>query len=167
MSRDQIYSSTNQMFLRRRHLAALALFLLLPVLWAGCGDDGGDSTEALTKAQFISQAQAFCQEQAKKTEKEVEDFSTEKNLRYRKSPPPEVFEEAAEEIFVPSIERQLDGLQALGTPAGEEQALEKIYAAAEKGLEEGEANPAALISGQALGKVRSLASQYGLDQCFQ
>lgn len=169
MKRKQIYFRTNQMLFRKRHFAMLALFLLLPVLWAGCGDDdnGGESTTALTKTQFLAQANAFCAKQAKQTEQEVEDFSTENNLRYRKDPPAEVYEEAAEEVFVPSIERQIDGLRELGVPAGEEQAVEKIYAAAEEGLQQGESNPALLISGQALENVRGLAGDYGLDKCFQ
>lgn len=168
MSPKQLYSRTTQMFFGKRQVAVVVVLLLLPALWAGCGDsdDGGDSTQAPTKSQFLSQAQSFCGKQAKQTEQEVEDFSTEHNLRYRKDAPTAVYEEAAEEVFAPSIERQIEGLKALGTPAGEEQALKKIYAAAEDGLQKGEADPALLISGQALTEVRSLAKDYGLDQCF-
>jgi hypothetical protein len=143
----------------------LTLFVLL-LAALGLPGCGGSDEEPPTKAEFIASSEALCKKQNERLEQEVEKYSDERNLRYRK-PPPKVFEEEAEEILVPAIERKLDGLRQLGAPAGEEQRLERILGAAEAGLRKGESKPFFLISGKAMADSKQLAEDYGLGACFQ
>jgi len=153
------------MFFGRKQLAGIGLLLLMGLVFlAGCGG-GGDSSSPLTAAEFKAQAKKICANENKKLEAEVEEYAGKRNLKYREANP-KVFEEEAEEIFIPAVERKLDQLQALEGPATDEQEIAKIVAAGEKALEEGKADATVLISGQALTEVRKLATEYGLKECF-
>lgn len=151
------------MTIDRRHLAPLVLLLVVLGL-VGCG--GGEDQEPLTKAEFVAKSEAFCKGENKRLEREVEQYSDERNLRYRKAPPPEVFEEEAEEILIPAIKRKLNGLRQLGSPAGEEQQVKRILATAESDLQQGESKLFFLISGRAMADSKQLADDYGLKACF-
>ncbi len=154
------------MFFGRRQLAGVFLAILaLAVAIAGCGG-GGDSSGPLTQAEYAAQANQICAKEAKKLEGEVEAYADKRNLRYRTAPPVKVFEEEAEEIFVPSLERKIAQLQELEPPAKDEEQIAKMLSEAEKGLQEGKVKPAVLISGQALGEARKLATENGLKECF-
>lgn len=152
------------MFFGRKQLAGIGLLLLLGlVALSGCG--GGESSAPLTATQFKAEANKICARETKKLEEEVEEYAGKRNLKYRE-PTPKVFEEEAEEIFIPAVERKLDQLKGLEGPAKDEQEVAKIVAAGEKALEEGKADATVLVSGQALGEVRKLATNYGLKECF-
>lgn len=152
------------MFFGRRQLAGIGLLLLVGLAaLSGCG--GGESSTPLTAAQFKAEANKICARETKKLEGEVEEYAGKRNLKYRQATK-KVYEEEAEEIFLPSVERKLDQLQELEGPAKDEQEMAKIVAAGEKALEEGKGNPFVLISGQALAEVRKLSASYGLKECF-
>lgn len=131
---------------------------------SGCGG-GGESSGPLTAAQFKAEANKICSHETKRLTTEVEEYAGKRNLKYRQANP-KVFEEEAEEIFIPSVERKLDQLQELEGPAKDEQEVAKIVAAGEKALQEGRPDLAVLISGQALAEVRKLSASYGLKECF-
>jgi len=153
------------MFFGRKQLAGIGVVLLLGlVALSGCGG-GSESSSPLTAAQFKAEANKICTHQNEKLEAEVEEYAGKRNLKYRE-PTKKVYEEEAEEIFIPSVERKIDQLKELEGPARDEQEVAKIVASAEKALEEGKSEPFVLISGQALTEVRKLATEYGLKECF-
>lgn len=152
------------MFFGRRQLAGIGLLLVMGLAaLSGCG--GGESSAPLTAAQFKAEANKICARETKNLEGEVEEYAGKRNLKYRQ-PSKKVYEEEAEEIFIPSVERKLDQLQELEGPTKDEQEVAKIVAAGEKALEEGKAEPFVLITGQALAEVRKLSASYGLKECF-
>ena len=154
------------MFFGRRQLAGIGLLLILGLVFlAGCGGGGDEGSGSLTAAQFKAQEKKICTEETKRFEEEIQDYAGKRNLKYR-DPKPVVFEEEAEELFIPSMERRLDQLKELEGPAKDEQEVAKIVAAGEKALQEGKSELTLLISGQALTEVRELATEYGLQECF-
>lgn len=152
------------MFFGRKHLAGACLLLLGLVALSGCGG-GGESSAPLTTAQFKAEANKICSHETKRLEAEIEEYAGKRNLKYRE-PTPKVFEEEAEEIFIPSVERKIDQLNELEGPAKDEQEVAKIVTAGEKALQEGKSETSVLISGQALTEVRKLSTEYGLKECF-
>ena len=73
-----------------------------------------------------------------------------------------------EEAILSPVRNEIDELAALGAPSGEEEQVEAIVDALEKALEEAEADPAALSSGNAknpFAAAGKLAEQYGFDDC--
>jgi hypothetical protein len=142
----------------------LAILALAILAFAGCGG-GGETTAPLTSAEFKAQANKICTGETKKVEAEVEEYASKRNLQYRETNH-KIFEEEAEEIIIPSLERKLSRLQELEGPPKDERELAKIVTAAEKALQEGRTEPLVLVSGQGLTEVRKLAAEYGLKECF-
>ncbi|MGN6216527.1 MAG: hypothetical protein ACTHN7_06160 [Solirubrobacterales bacterium] len=163
-SRFRVIVSHYSMFFGRRQLAGLGLVVLL---LAGCGGGGGGSetTETLTKAQFVAQANKICAQETEKAAKEIEAYAEKRNLRYRDAPK-SVYEEEAEEVFVPAMEHRIAKLQTLGAPAADKQTVAKIFTAAEAGMKKGEAAPFTFLTGKALAQARKLSTEYGLKECF-
>lgn len=148
------------MFFEEKYLAGLLFALVACLALAGCG--GGDETTALTKAEYVAKANAICVNEKKALEGEIEQYSEDRNLKYRE-PSAKVIEDVAEEVLLPSLERRIRKLKALAAPQGDEGEVAAIIAAAEKGLQ---AEPQLLISGKSFDKAEKLATQYGLHECF-
>ncbi len=157
--------------MNKRFLVLLAGILAGSLLVVGCGSGGdngesSESTASLSKAQFLKQGNAICEEGSKSINAEFEEFSKENNLSETKEPPKPVHEEAVEEILIPAISSQIEEVKALGTPEGDEGELEKLLTAEEEVLEEAEENPTSLFETSAKQKeANKLASEYGLTAC--
>jgi hypothetical protein len=153
-------------------LMALFAALAALALVAGCGS-GSDSssTEAtassLTKADFLKQGNAICAKGNKEIEQGFEEFGKEHKFSKTNEPTQAELEEAAEEVLIPNIRQELDAIRALGAPSGEEAEVEKVLAAAEKGLKQGEEDPGAMIKeGEGPFKeANQLAREFGLVKC--
>ena len=149
-------------------LAFLAGLLAVALVAAGCGSSSSDTTASLTKAEFLKQGNAICAAGNKEINAEFEKFFKEKEFSKKKQPTQAQLEEAAEEIAVPSIRKQIDGIRALGAPSGEEEQVNEIIDAAEEALEEAEEDPAALVNeenGNLFAKANKLTNAYGLTAC--
>jgi hypothetical protein len=143
--------------------------LAIAMIAAGCGggDDSTSTTAALTKAQFLKQGNQICAEGNKEIDAGFEEFAEESNLKKNQEPTQAQKEEIAETILLPSVTRQVEGVGDLGAPSGEEEQVEEIIDAAEEAIEEGEEDPAALVSeGEgSFAKANKLAGEYGLTAC--
>ena len=155
----------------KRIIGLLTAVMAVALIVAGCGsgDDSTDeSTASLTKAEFLKQGNAICAAGNKEINTEFEKFFKENEFSKKKQPTQAQLEEAAEEIAIPSIRKQIDGVRALGAPSGEEEQVNEIVDTAEEALEEGEEDPAALVSeenGNLFAKANKLANAYGLTAC--
>ncbi|HEU4739361.1 MAG TPA: hypothetical protein VFS54_09820 [Solirubrobacterales bacterium] len=139
-------------------VAALAAALLA---FAGCG--GGDETTVLTKAEFTKQANAGCKEHDKEREQLFREVS-------KTIDPSEVTRKDQEglisEVLLPPYEKDIENLESLGAPEGDEQQVEAIIAAMEKSIDNVEAKPlVALRSTSQFAEANELAKKYGLDDC--
>lgn len=154
-------------FLSIRWFAALPLALLLA---SGCGGGGSDevsvTTGSLSKAQFISRADAICSAAFSNFTREYIAFG-------KKHPPPpskaeqlEWLAEITETMLVPNYEPRFEEIGALGAPSGDEEKVSEFLTAFNRRLDEIKAEPTELTSSPYPFKEASkLAQAYGLTGC--
>jgi ABC-type lipoprotein release transport system permease subunit len=140
----------------------LAAAIAVAGIVAGCGggDDSSDTTTtSLTKAAWITKADAICQqgnqeiEQAAKqqfgnqkpTTAEVRDFGTGTAL--------------------PNTQTQVDKIRALGAPSGDEDQVNKILDTVQADIDKAKA--AGDVEDTTFADGNALAKQYGLKVCGQ
>jgi len=153
--------------LNKALLAALAVLVALAVVVAGCGSDDEtttDETVTLTKAEFIKQGDAICQKGNDESEKEAEEFAEENDFDLEKASD-EQLEEAVSEVLVANLRGQLDELEALGAPEGDEEQVEEIIDSLEGATEEIEDDPSVVFDGEVLKEPGELAQDYGFKVC--
>ena len=77
------------------------------------------------------------------------------------------YEEIVDEVMVPSIEKEIEELRALGIPTGGEERVGAMIDALEEGKETAERNPEAVNanSDAIFGIASRLAGEYGLEVC--
>jgi hypothetical protein len=152
--------------MRLRPAALFAAALAGVVALAGCG--GSDSTtsttsETLTKSEFVAKGNAICA-------KGNEEIRAEGKKLFSSGQVPS---QAAQEKFVtatviPSIQQQVDGVDALPAPAGDEQKVQAIVDAARSALDKVKQDPS-LITDQTqsdpFAQADKLTNSYGLTQC--
>lgn len=140
--------------------------VVLAALVAGCGggDETTDETVTLTKAEFIKQGDAICQKGNDQSEKEAEEFAEENDFELEKASD-EQLEEAVSEVLVANLRGQLDELEALGAPEGDEEQVEEIIDSLEGATEEIEDDPGVVFDGEVLKEPGELAQDYGFKVC--
>ena len=140
--------------------ATIATALAVGLIAGGCGgdDDGGDSS--LAKQQWIAQADAICAGGAKEIDRQAsQTFGGEE-------PQPAEIERFAEQVAIPTIEREIAQVKALGVPEGDADEIEAIITAAQTGVAQAKENPLALDQGALNEATRQMAS-YGAKVCGQ
>lgn len=149
-------------------VAALAAFAAIAMIAAGCGGGGDSSSESssLTKAEFLKQGNAVCAKGNKEIQEGFEEFEEENGLQ-NKQPTKAQLTEVIETVVLPGVRSQVEGVEALGAPSGEEAEVEAVTDAASEALEKGEEDPAALASEKAdpFAEANELANEYGLVKC--
>jgi hypothetical protein len=141
-------------------IAAMTATALLALVLAGCGgsDDGSDS---LTKAAFLKQGNALCQEERKEREKVTEAALAE----YMKKETPKAKEEAVLTVLR-GYEQMTTHLSELGAPEGEEEEVADIIQAMEKGASRAKADPArAFEEFFPFRDANKAVEDYGLSKC--
>jgi hypothetical protein len=155
---------------RRPSLALAALATSGALALAGCGGDddtattasggaeaGGASGPALTKDQFIAQADAICAAGDRTIEEAIEALG-----RGGEPSPADLHQFSI--IAVPAIQQEVDAIEALPPPEGDEDEVEAILAAVQKGIDEIRSDPTSIES-DPLAEADRLAEDYGLEQC--
>jgi hypothetical protein len=155
--------------LSKRLIALLVGAMALAMVAAGCGSDSDDdsSTASLTKAQFVKQGNAICAAGNKKMEAQFETFAKEHDLSEDKPPSDAQFAELADDVLVPGVTAQVEGLRELPAPSGEEDQVDEILSAAEGAIEETEDDPSAMADDKRdpFAQANKLANAYGLTSC--
>lgn len=131
-------------------ITILLLGLALGSVLAACG--GGYTSNTVTKAQFITRADAIC-------EKADED-----QLKIMGSLPKETPERQAVDAALAVTQRQAEELEALNSPVGEKREVAEIVRAIEAAVTQAEDAPLSEIS-RAFQKPDRLAAAYGLKAC--
>jgi hypothetical protein len=151
----------------REPIMLLAAIVAMAVGVAGCGG-GGDSTtntNPISKAAFIGKADAICQ---KSNERMGHAFLSFLNKHKEvKQPSKAEYEKLVGTVLVPSVEREIKEVKALGVPEGDEDAVNAMIKALEEGVETAEDNPEAVTSSSEVvfGIASRLAGEYGLKVC--
>lgn len=151
--------------IKRLHLV-LAAVAALSLIAAGCGDEaGGDdgtiTTSSLNKTAYVKQVNRTCKEMDEGVSKKSVAFFKDEGLSRQSSV------KAAEVIFIPNAEAQLDRISEFGAPKGDEDQVEAILTSTEEGLDELKEpdEKAAVAPPPKLKRADELALQYGLDSC--
>jgi hypothetical protein len=145
--------------------------LAIASIAAGCGssnDSSTESTASLSKAEFLKKGNAICAAGNREIEAGFESFAKENQISENKQPTEAQAAELAETILVPSVSSQLEEIEALGVPGGDEEQLDEIFAAVEGAIEKAEEEPEVLFSSNgnnAFAKANRLSREYGLTTC--
>jgi hypothetical protein len=147
------------------------LVAALAFVAAACGDDGDSgsastTTTALTKDEYIREANRICKQQDKKIERASKQFFA--DAPNDEEPPPQEVAEFGEKTVFPAIKDEIDRVEQLGAPEGDEDQIKKMLDAAKSGLADLEAHPDQLEKGgiaSSFEEYQKLASAYGLDEC--
>jgi hypothetical protein len=145
---------------------ALLAVLTLAVFAAGCGN-GDDSAASITKSEFLAQGNAICKQGNQEIDSDFEAFAKENDLQQNDGLTDAQATEASEEILIPNVQDQVDQIRELGAPDGQEAQVDAILAAAQKGIDDLEADPTLLAQNGAdpFAEANKLAKDYGLAAC--
>ena len=119
-------------------VAALALLLLA----SGCGSADGETSEdaAPTKRQFLREAHSVCYRFSKKQVRRAEAFIESHGLDPAE-PDQREREQLIAAVVIPAAEEKLEGLRELQPPRGDEEKVETLLRAIEKGIRDAKARP--------------------------
>ena len=149
-----------------RWILGVAFIALSLVGAAGCG--GGSETSDVTKADFVKQANEICDQQLsewrstlqslqKKNENST--FGGKGFAAVRKRS-----EAAFDATLLPAVKKELDQLEQLEVPAGDEAKVEKMLQSLAEGTEELEKQGVeGLLNGENFATFQKEADAYGLN----
>ncbi len=147
-------------------LAISALFLTVAFLATACGSSGEASdSEPLTQAELIERADQICERADKAQNAAIEVFLTKYQEAGRSKPPDG---ESVVKIGLPPIRIEVQELDALVAPVGEEGRIQAILDEVEKAIKMAEDDPSTLLGGDSLGpfaEASRLAREYGFKAC--
>lgn len=130
------------------------------------GADGDGGSAPLSKAQFIKQGDAICQQVPTRYGKLLQEF--EKEAKTEGKPKPSTAEGNLK-AAVPPLPEAAEELEDLSPPAGDEEKAEAIVAALEAAAEGLEAKPSSELSGpkSPFAEFQKLTNEYGFKVCSQ
>jgi hypothetical protein len=142
-------SLTIKYYLAMKNLSALLILILttLALVIAGCGSgsdsgsDTGSEKETLTKAEFITQADALCKKIDEREFGEVTAWTKANDKQLDGLPLEERSKRVLAAILVPSVRNEAKEIKALGIPEGDEEQLEKFFEEVDVALKKTEKEP--------------------------
>jgi hypothetical protein len=149
--------------MRLNAILAVTAALALGVIAAGCGssDDNSTSTTAtaaaISKADFLAKGNQIC--------KQGNDEINAAGKKLGQSVSQQQFEDFASNTVVPSIQKQIDGIKALGAPAGEEAQVNQLVSTAQADLDQLKADPSKLQDDSLFKDANQKANAVGLTEC--
>ncbi len=131
---------------------------------AGCGgDSGGDQTSAdgaaLTKEQWIAQADAICAPGQRKISQAVDD------LYSAPTPSQADLDHYAKDVLAATVQGDIDKIRDLPVPEGNSAQIDRILQAAQDGVDQLEAQGLDRSAGGPFIEANLLAQHYGLQTC--
>jgi hypothetical protein len=154
--------------MRRSPTGRLAFVAMLTVglVAAGCGSSGSSgstSTTALTKTEWLKKANAIC----KKGNQQINAGAQKVFPKSKGKPSPAELNKFATGTLIPSVQSQIDQINALGAPKGDEAKVTAILNSAQAALDKGKKDPALLTTNGPgpFKKTNQLSTAYGLTTC--
>jgi len=147
----------------KRNLTLLAACtLVIGLIAAGCGssNDNTTSTSNLTKTEWIAKADAIC----KAGNDEISNAGKQQFGKQKVSQAQ--LNDFATGTIIPSIQRQVDQIKALGAPSGSEGQVNALLDAVQADIDKVKADPT-LVTGNSdpFADANKLATDYGLKVC--
>src|SRR3954453_23236327 len=149
--------------MKHNALWLLGLAAVSALVVAGCGGGGDDSTStsSLAKPAWIAKADSICQQ----GNQEIEQAANEQFGKQGQEQSDEQIQQFTSETVVPSVQRQIDQIRALGAPSGDEEQVNKILDTVQADIDK--AKSATTLSEDSFADGNALATQYGLKVCGQ
>lgn len=144
--------------MKLRATLALTAVVALAAIAAGCGSSSDDSsTSSLTKADWVAQADAICQQGNQQINQAAhEQFANQK-------PTAAEVQQFVTGTALPNTQTQVDKIKALGAPSGDDDQVNHILDAVQADIDKAKA--AGDIENTTFADGNSLARQYGLKVC--
>ena len=149
--------------MKTRPIALLGAVAAIALIVAGCGSSDDSTTdsaaggEALTKAEFVKQANAICTAGNAEIEAALKEGAPKSD---------EEGEEFVEESVLPAVAKQVEEIGELGYPEGKDgEEAEAVVASAEAEIEKAEDDPSTLAEPGAFKEPNRLAREYGMSVC--
>jgi hypothetical protein len=135
---------------------------------AACGDDdSSDDESTVSKQEFVAQANGVCADGSRAIEREARELFA--SFEDGGEPSARQLERFGAEILLPGIREQVDAIDALPRPEGDEDEIDEIVALAREGLADGEQDPASLAAEDGgppeISEAESRLVAYGVDRC--
>lgn len=138
---------------------AVAVAMALGGIAAGCGssnDDSTTSTAAISKADFVAQANQICKQGNAEVEQAGKQLGNVNEAQ---------LEDFVANTVVPNIQKQVDGVKALGAPAGEEAQLNELISVTQADLDQLKADPSKIQDDHLFDDSNQKATALGLTEC--
>jgi hypothetical protein len=142
-----------------------AVLIAAALVVAGCGggsSTGSDNGAALTKAQFVKQANAVCKKGQQEREAGVNELAEEVKPG---ADPGELPKKGLVEAIIGPLHNMVENLAALPAPEGDEEQVEEIVEAYRKPVEEIEEDENVAFNGALFEEASEKALKYGLEDC--
>lgn len=152
-------------------LAVLAALVLAAMLVAGCGgsdDDASGSEASLTKAEYISKANAICDRGNQATVEGYDAFYAKNPISQGQELTKAQEGELVENVIIPNVGDQARQIERLPAPEGDEEAVAAFVDALNEGLAEVEEDPQAFFGSgndNPLIPATEAAGAYGISHC--
>jgi hypothetical protein len=114
----------------------------LAALVGGCGEDNATSS-SLTKAEFVKQADALCAKRHKEWQTALASYNQEiekRNAASKLQVQEEVAGDLLEKEMIPAVHKQLEGMESLPAPEGDEAKVSKMLDTLSQELDKVESN---------------------------
>jgi hypothetical protein len=138
---------------------------VLALTATGCGGDDDASAKAPSKAEFIKQVDGICEAGNRRMEATFSKLlEGEKELPLPSDPR---VEKLVGQVMIPNLEREIEEMNELEPPDGDEEKVEAFINALEEGLETAEENPKLVTTKTEVvyGISSRLAKEYGFEIC--
>ena len=147
-------------------IGAGAVLAFVVAALIGCGGDSSTSN-TLTKAEFIKQADAMCRQAENQKNKDVEAAFDNPKKSGISQEGAKGDDELVNEVALPPLRKMTEELSELGAPEGQEETVEAMIAAMEAEIEKIGANPEKAIRGEVglFEEADRLAKKLGLETC--
>ena len=146
-----------------RSWSVLLSATLTLALAGGCGSGSSTTkstattaTATITKAEFVAKANAICAA--------ADPNLAAENAKLAAHPTTATVVAAVKNVIVPSVQSQVAGIKALGTPSGDQATVARMLQLVEGDLHKIKANPG-LITTDVFGDFAKVAHPYGLTAC--
>jgi hypothetical protein len=144
-------------------ILAVAVALALGGIAAGCGDDNNESSTsataaaAISKADFVAKANQIC----KQGNAEVDAAGR----KLGNSVSQAQLDSFVSDTVIPNVEKQVDGVEALGAPAGEEAQVQDLISVTRADIAELKADPSKIQDDSLFKDSNQKATALGLTEC--
>ncbi len=141
-------------------LAAVVIALAVGGIAAGCGSSNSDSstsTAAISEAEFQAKANQICKQG--NAEADAAGKKLGNNINQAQ------LESFVTDTLVPNIEKQVDGVEALGAPAGEEAQVQQLITVTRADIAQLKSDPSKIQDDHLFDDSNKQANALGLTEC--